>query len=315
MTKHTKTKKLLAVLVVFCLMLGSFPVVYNARSESSIPAENVTDQLSGSRNGVTVGGGDGELAKNEEELPADPEEEKQEELEKEAEDPENPEVKPEEPEVQPEEPLEEPEEEQKEDPAEEEEKKEEPEPEPEPEEEKEEEPEATPKPKKTPKPTKEPKATKKPKKTPKPTEEPEPEPEPEEEAVEEEEDEEEDDFWDDEEGDEFEFDDDEFGSVASELLAPFDQLASEQSGAEDLEEERFTGSATIVMVEDQVYFGGQVTLKAKVEDANMEYRVVWEAKDDEREGWFEVGTGTKYVFTLTEDIVDRSYRVVLRPKN
>ncbi len=107
-----------------------------------------------------------------------------------------------------------------------------------------------------------------------------------------------------------EFDDDDHGYVASELLKPFDELASDQ---DDLDSNPFTGYATIEMKQDFVSFGDKITLKVKVEEANKAYRVIWQANDGDERGWYEIGKGEEYEFILTEDIVDRNYRVVLRP--
>jgi len=38
---------------------------------------------------------------------------------------------------------------------------------------------------------------------------------------------------------------------------------------------------------------------------------VWEANDGDGRGWYTVGSGTEYTFTLTRENADREYRVSL----
>ena len=119
-------------------------------------------------------------------------------------------------------------------------------------------------------------------------------PEPEEEADEEE-----------ESGDEFfEFDEDDAGTVSDELLDQF-------NNPETYEMVEFSGTADIVLKDDEIYYDRDVTLVAKVTGVEMSYRLVWEANDGDERGWYTIASGPDYTFTVTRDIVDREYRVVL----
>ena len=163
---------------------------------------------------------------------------------------------------------------------------------------------------------------------PEPAEESEPEPEsaPEKEVVtelepqpesriEETEDEEEDDWdeenddWDDED-DLVEFDDDEVAEISEDLLEQFND-------PDNFEQMEFSGSADINLKagdwdED---WDGKVTLVASVQDATLSYRLVWEANDGDNRGWFTIGSGSEYSYTLTKDNLEREanreYRVVM----
>ena len=79
----------------------------------------------------------------------------------------------------------------------------------------------------------------------------------------------------------------------------------------------FSGSADIVLRGDSwdEDWDGRVTLVAKVKDATLSYRLVWEANDGDSRGWFTVGSGTEYSYTLTRDNLEREanreYRVVM----
>jgi len=119
--------------------------------------------------------------------------------------------------------------------------------------------------------------------------------------------------FDDDEYDEYEeFDDDNMGSVSEELLCQF----NDPKLYETME---FSGSADIEMADGNIVWDenwdGKITLKAKVRDANLSYRIVWEATDHDDRGWFTVGSGDEYTFTLTpenvESVGEREYRVVL----
>ena len=102
-----------------------------------------------------------------------------------------------------------------------------------------------------------------------------------------------------------EFDDDDMGHVSDELLEQFNNPAL-------YEKLEFTGSADIVLKDGMdIYLNGEVILVAKVKNANMTYRIVWEANDNDEKGWHEVGSGEEYSYTLTLDNVDREYRAVL----
>ena len=112
------------------------------------------------------------------------------------------------------------------------------------------------------------------------------------------------DLTDEEEDELFEFDDEDVGTVSDDLLEQF-------NNPETFVGVEFSGTADIVIVSNELYYGRDVTLKAKVSEVEMSYRVVWEANDGDERGWFTISTGTEYTFKLNEDIVDREYRVVL----
>ena len=132
------------------------------------------------------------------------------------------------------------------------------------------------------------------------------------EEIEEDEDDEDFEFEDDDDfsGEIEEFDDDEFGEVSDDLLEQF-------NNPDSFEQVEFSGSADIVLSggawDDD--WDGCVTLVAKVRDANLSYRLVWEANDHDSRGWFTVGSGTEYSYTLTRDNIEREakreYRVVM----
>ena len=65
-----------------------------------------------------------------------------------------------------------------------------------------------------------------------------------------------------------------------------------------------------------LYFGDLITLRAKVENANAEYAVVWQYCDAERletdaDPWVELCTGEKYEFTADEENTAYIYRIVV----
>ena len=128
----------------------------------------------------------------------------------------------------------------------------------------------------------------------------EPEEEPEEDPWDEEDEEEEESFDD----DLFEFDDDDAGSVSDDLLDQF-------NNPETYENIEFSGTADIVLKDSKIYYDRDVTLQAKVSHVEMSYRLVWEANDGDERGWYTIASGPEYTFTVTRDIVDREYRVVL----
>ena len=128
-------------------------------------------------------------------------------------------------------------------------------------------------------------------------------------------------YYDDEEDDEIffeeesedglvEFEDDDFGVVASERLLPYDEMAEEHV-ASVFHEEGFSGQAGIEMVQPTVSFGDTVTLKARIEGTEQVYLIIWEANDADDRGWFEIGRGDQYEFTLTQENMNRDYRLVL----
>ena len=101
-----------------------------------------------------------------------------------------------------------------------------------------------------------------------------------------------------------EMDDDYAGSVSEELLEEFDN-------PETYEAEEFSGSVEIEMKNSEIHYGGEVTLAAKVSGTEMNHRIVWEANDGDGRGWFTVGSGLEYTFTVTRENVNREYRVSL----
>ena len=106
-----------------------------------------------------------------------------------------------------------------------------------------------------------------------------------------------------------EFEDGNGGYVNPELLEPFDAIAN-------AERIPFSGSAEIRLKNSgMIRTGDRVTLQAVLQDVNMDCRVVWEATDSDERGWFEVGNGTEYSYTLTEENMTREYRVVLFTTN
>ena len=204
----------------------------------------------------------------------------------------------------------------------------EPEPEPVPEPEPEPEPEPIPEPEPEPEPVPEPEPDPEPE--PEPVPEPEPEPEPENTVVTEVEhhddvqieeqpafDDDEEDFGDDDEdfgGDDdlVEFDEWDAGAVSEDLLQQF-------NNPDNFEQVEFTGSADIRLKNPDEMFNdgwdGTVTLAAQVREASLSYRLVWEANDHDDRGWFTVGSGDEYSYTMTREIAEREanreYRVVM----
>ena len=102
----------------------------------------------------------------------------------------------------------------------------------------------------------------------------------------------------------YEFDDDDQGVVSSELLEQF-------NNPETFERVEFNGTADIVLKEKTFAYGQRVTLMAKVTNVEMSYRLVWEATDGDERGWYTIGSGSEYSFVVTEDNIDREYRVIL----
>ena len=140
------------------------------------------------------------------------------------------------------------------------------------------------------------------------------EPAPELETEEEAEDEDDWDDWDEDWDDEWEeydeddlviMDDWDFGSVSEDMLEQF-------SSTSDYEQMEFNGNAEIDLInEGTLRFGDEITLEAKVQDANLSYRLIWEANDKDDRGWYTVASGEQYSYTLTQDNYEREYRVVL----
>ena len=107
-----------------------------------------------------------------------------------------------------------------------------------------------------------------------------------------------------------EFDDDEVGDVSEDLLQQF-------NNPDSFEQVEFSGSADIELLNDDwdENWDGVVTLIAQVQDTSLSYRLVWEANDGDNRGWFTVGSGNEYSYTLTKENVareaNREYRVVM----
>ena len=100
-----------------------------------------------------------------------------------------------------------------------------------------------------------------------------------------------------------EIEDSDAGHVSEALTEPFDR--PEHSG-----EAAFTGTAEIRLEnEGMLHYGDEITLKAEVRDANMDYRLVWEASDNDGRGWYAVGSGERYSFFLNRENAGREYRV------
>ena len=109
-----------------------------------------------------------------------------------------------------------------------------------------------------------------------------------------------------------EFDDEDAGAVSEELLQQF-------NNPDLFEHVEFSGSADIELENTESMWeagwDGNITLTAVVRDANLSYRLVWEANDHDDRGWFTVGSGDEYSYTLTranaEREANREYRVVM----
>ena len=122
------------------------------------------------------------------------------------------------------------------------------------------------------------------------------------------------DEWEDFGGDDdlVEFDEFDAGAVSEDLLQQF-------NNPDNFEKVEFTGSADIRLENQDEMFSsdwdGTVTLSAQVREASLSYRLVWEANDHDDRGWFTVGSGDEYSYTMTREIAEREanreYRVVM----
>ena len=109
-----------------------------------------------------------------------------------------------------------------------------------------------------------------------------------------------------------EFDEWDAGAVSEDLLQQF-------NNPDNFEKVEFTGSADIRLEnQDEMFtsdWDGTVTLSAQVREASLSYRLVWEANDHDDRGWFTVGSGNEYSYTMTREIAEREanreYRVVM----
>lgn len=107
-----------------------------------------------------------------------------------------------------------------------------------------------------------------------------------------------------EDGEFAEFFDGDAGYIDSEIL--------EQFNNPDYDQVEFSGSADIELKnEGNVRYGDEITLQAKVQDTDLSYRLVWEANDDDDRGWYTIGSGSEYSFTVTPENVRRQFRVVM----
>ena len=102
----------------------------------------------------------------------------------------------------------------------------------------------------------------------------------------------------------FEFDDDDAGYVDEELLEQF-------NNPDTYEQVEFCGTADIELKQDSFAYGDTVTLVARVRGVEISYRMIWEANDNDSRGWYAIASGTEYSFTVTPEIMNREYRVVL----
>ena len=113
------------------------------------------------------------------------------------------------------------------------------------------------------------------------------------------------DFEDFEDGEFEEFDDWDAGYISEELLEQF-------NNPDNYEQVEFNGSADIELKNvGMISYGDEVVLQAKVQDTDLSYRLVWEANDSDDRGWYTIGRGEEFSYTLTQDNVEREYRVVL----
>ena len=101
-----------------------------------------------------------------------------------------------------------------------------------------------------------------------------------------------------------EFEEDDAGTVTEELLDEF-------NNPETFEAPETRAEAEIVLKNSELRYGEAVTLAARVSGVELNCRIVWEASDGDERGWFTVGSGPEYTFTLTPEVVEREYRVVL----
>ena len=65
------------------------------------------------------------------------------------------------------------------------------------------------------------------------------------------------------------------------------------------------GSFTAVYTEELGVTGEPEIMAADVTKASLNYRLVWEANDHDDRGWFTVGSGDEYSYTMTREIAER----------
>jgi len=97
--------------------------------------------------------------------------------------------------------------------------------------------------------------------------------------------------------------------------APVEEPAAEtveEAPAKAEETVTFEGEVEVKLVNDEVYFGDEVTLKAVVSSSNgAAYSLQWQM--DNGNGWEDISgeTGSEYRFTVDEQNAEYSYRVVV----
>ena len=102
-----------------------------------------------------------------------------------------------------------------------------------------------------------------------------------------------------------EFSDGDAGYISEELLEQFNNPAN-------YAQVEFSGSADIELKnKGEIHYGDEIVLQAKVRDTDLSYRLVWEANDSDDRGWYTIGRGEEFSYTLSKENVDREYRVVL----
>lgn len=96
-----------------------------------------------------------------------------------------------------------------------------------------------------------------------------------------------------------------------------DEVEAEPEEETEAEEEApvaFTGSVEVELVNTgDLYFGDEIILRAKVQNANVAYKLRWEFYDEEHREWKPIQNETKpeYRFIVTEENAVLQYRVVV----
>lgn len=101
------------------------------------------------------------------------------------------------------------------------------------------------------------------------------------------------------------FDDDDPGTITEEMMELLNI-------PEKFTQAEYTGTAEIMLVnEGMLTYGDEIILKADVRDVNTDYVLLWEANDNNAQGWFTIGVGDEYRFILDQENLEREYRVVI----
>ena len=101
------------------------------------------------------------------------------------------------------------------------------------------------------------------------------------------------------------FDDDDPGTITEEMMELLNI-------PEKFTQAEYTGTAEIMLVnEGMLTYGDEIILKADVRDVNTDYILLWEANDNNAQGWFTIGVGDEYRFILDQENLEREYRVVI----